>query len=39
MLENLKKSIQLNPALKAQAKTTSWLENFKDDEDFKKLIE
>lgn len=39
MLENLKKAVQLNPAFKAQAKTTSWLQNFKDDEDFKKVVE
>ena len=39
MLENLKKAIQLTPSFKAQAKTTSWLQNFKDDEDFKKIVE
>ncbi|HEY2727234.1 MAG TPA: tetratricopeptide repeat protein, partial [Parafilimonas sp.] len=39
MLDDLRKAVQLNPAFKSQAKTSSWLQNFKDDEDFKKIVE
>jgi tetratricopeptide (TPR) repeat protein len=39
MLNNLRKAVQLNPAFKAQAKTSSWLQNFKDDEEFRKIAE
>ncbi|MEP6467297.1 MAG: tetratricopeptide repeat protein [Parafilimonas sp.] len=39
MLDNLSRAIQLNPTFKAQAKTSSWLQNFKDDDDFKRIVE
>lgn len=39
MLDSLRRAVQLNPAFKSQAKTSAWLQNFKDDEDFKKAVD
>ena len=37
-IESLKKSIELKPEFRQNAKTDTWLDNLKDDDDFKKLV-